>query len=81
MIYEILNDEGRVINRIVAEPDFVEKHYPGKHRDITPEPEPFVEPAPIIDPVADLKAQVAELITKLADQDLKMEKILAAVKK
>jgi len=40
MIYEILDDKGKVINRIVADLDFVEKHYPGHYRDVTPPPAP-----------------------------------------
>jgi hypothetical protein len=38
MIYEILNSEGQVLNRIVADLDFVVKHYEF-YREI-PEPEP-----------------------------------------
>lgn len=32
MIYEILNDAGNVVNRIVAEAEFVESVYPGRYR-------------------------------------------------
>lgn len=32
MIYEILNEAGEVINRIVAEQWFVDKYYPEHHR-------------------------------------------------
>jgi len=32
MRYEILDDEGKVINTIVADPSFVEANYPGKYR-------------------------------------------------
>lgn len=34
MIYEILNDNGEVVNTIVAELDFVELVYPGKYREV-----------------------------------------------
>lgn len=53
MIYEILNDAGEVINRILAEEDFVEKKYPGHYRLVGPEPPP---PTPYVPPI----------ITKLA---------------
>jgi len=36
MIFEILDKNDKVINTIVAEPDFVEKNYKGLYRDITP---------------------------------------------
>lgn len=47
-IYEILNEQNEVINRIVAEQWFVDKYYPGQYRleEDTPEVEP--EPSPII---------------------------------
>ena len=32
MIYEILNDDGEVINRIVADQWFVDKYYPDRYR-------------------------------------------------
>ena len=38
MIYEILNDAGEVINTIVSDETFVEKHYPGNYRLVGPEP-------------------------------------------
>lgn len=41
-MYEILNDEGAVINRIVADEAFVQAHYPGHYR-LVPEP-PVVIP-------------------------------------
>ena len=31
-IYEVLNDKGEVINRIVAKEWFVKEFYPGRHR-------------------------------------------------
>lgn len=40
MVFEILNEAGEVINRIVAEQWFVDKYYPGRHRlEELPEPE------------------------------------------
>jgi len=44
MIYEILNDDGEVINTIIADESFVKTHYPGHYRLVGPEPEPYVEP-------------------------------------
>ena len=42
--YEILNDQGDVINTIVADQAFVEEAYPGHYR-LMPEPAPdFTEP-------------------------------------
>jgi hypothetical protein len=38
MIYEILDDKGKVINRINADLEFVTKNYPGKFKDVTPPP-------------------------------------------
>lgn len=32
MKYEILDDHGSVVNRIIADPDFVEQHYAGKYK-------------------------------------------------
>ncbi len=40
MIYEILNSAGEVINKIIADEDFVEKRYPGSYRLVGPEPPP-----------------------------------------
>lgn len=42
MIYEILDDNGNVINTINADEAFVEENYPGHYREV-----PFVQPAPI----------------------------------
>jgi hypothetical protein len=50
MIYEILDDAGAVINRIIADEAFVEANYPGHYRLVGPEPVPYV--APIITKVA-----------------------------
>ena len=48
MNYDILNDNGEVINTIVAEQWFVDKFYPGKYREhIEPEPEPDPDEEPI----------------------------------
>lgn len=44
MIYEILDDNGKVVNTILADESFVEKHYAGHYRLVGPEPEPYVEP-------------------------------------
>lgn len=37
MIYEILDDTGAVINRIVADEAFVQSEYPGKYRLVGPD--------------------------------------------
>ena len=62
MIYEILDKEGKVVNRIIAEPDFVEKHYKGMYKDITP--------APVVEeektPVKTLEEKVDELIATVS---------------
>ena len=39
MKHEILNDEGEVINIIVADRNFVETHYQGKYREFKEDPE------------------------------------------
>lgn len=38
MIYEILNEQGLPINRIVADYDFVNQVYPGRFREVKPQP-------------------------------------------
>lgn len=38
MRYEILDDEGQIINVIIADLDFVETHYPGRHREQPEDP-------------------------------------------
>ena len=72
MIYEILNDAGEVINTIVSDETFVEKHYPGNYRLVGPEPAP--PPPPPLPPI----------ITKLAFRfrltDAEYVGILAAAK-
>ena len=60
-IFEILNDKSKVINRIIAEPDFVESHYKGLYQDITPEPKLL----PAAAPVKTLEEKVDELIVKV----------------
>ena len=35
MRYEILDDDGNVINTIIARPDFVELNYPDHYREVT----------------------------------------------
>ena len=51
MIYEILNDNGEVINTILADEAFVEQNYPGHYRLVGPEPAP-PPPPPIITKLA-----------------------------
>jgi hypothetical protein len=38
MIYEILDKEGNVVNKIVADKEFVDEVYPGQYRLVGPEP-------------------------------------------
>ena len=38
MIFEILDKDNKVENRIIAELGFVEEHYKGLYRDVTPKP-------------------------------------------
>jgi len=40
MIYEILDDSGKVINTILADAAFVEQYYAGHYRLVGPEPTP-----------------------------------------
>lgn len=51
MIYEILDDAGGVINKILADEAFVEKNYPGHYRLVGPEPAP-PPPPPIVTKLA-----------------------------
>lgn len=44
MIYEILNDAGKVINTIIADEAFVEANYPKHYRLVGPEPVAYVAP-------------------------------------
>lgn len=44
MYYEILNKDGEVINRIVADQEFVDKYYPNQYQlEQEPEDEPPIE--------------------------------------
>ena len=60
MIYNILDDQGSVINTILASEDFVEANYPGHYVLVGPEPTP-PEPPPIITKVA--------MITRFTDPE------------
>lgn len=44
MIYEILDDNGEVINTIIADEAFVQAHYPSHYRLVGEEPRPYVPP-------------------------------------
>ena len=65
--FEILDEKGDVINRIVASDEFVEKHHPGKFKEIT-EPEVEVEQQitaedkinRILVDIAEIKAKIQE---------------------
>lgn len=69
MIYNILDDNGNVINTIIAEADFVEANYPGHYALVGPEPAPPAPP-PIITKIA--------MLTRLTDAEY--VGILAAAK-
>lgn len=49
MIYEILDDQGNVINTIVADKEFVDREYPGRYQQI---PDPVPPPTWVITKVA-----------------------------
>ena len=40
MIYSILDDDGNVINTILADEAFVEQHHPGRYQLVGPDPAP-----------------------------------------
>lgn len=45
MKYEILNEQGEVINTIIADATFVEQHYQDQYRELPEEPtQPVIEP-------------------------------------
>jgi hypothetical protein len=44
MIYEILDDNGKVVNTILADESFVEKYHANHYRLVGPEPKPYIEP-------------------------------------
>lgn len=46
--YEILDENSEIINRIVADQDFVDTHYSGQYRLVEDPPEVEPEPSPII---------------------------------
>lgn len=50
MIYEILDDNGKVVNRIIADQSFVEAYHEGHYRLIGSEQTPYI--APIITKLA-----------------------------
>lgn len=61
MIYEIFDNTGAVINRISADPDFVEANYPGHYLDVTPPPPPIAPEPNIVTKVA--------LLTRFTDDE------------
>jgi hypothetical protein len=60
MIYNILNDNGNVINTIVADPAFMEANYPGRYALVGPVPAP-APPPPVITKIA--------MLTRLTDAE------------
>lgn len=80
MTYQILNDEGTVINIINADESFVQAHYPGHYRDVTPEPPKQKEP--IISKVAFFKRFTAaeyKAFKNLVKEDGDAERFFDAV--
>ena len=65
-IYEILNLDGEVENRIVADADFVEEHYSGRYR-LLPDPEP-VQSISDIPTITRFQAKAALLNAGLLEQ-------------
>ena len=62
MRYEILNETGEVINRIVAGLDFVETHYPGRYRELA---DLIAQPAAVPQIVTPFQAKAALLLQGL----------------
>ena len=62
MKYEILNEQGDVINTIIADADFVEQHYQGQYREILEE---SAKPEP-----AKTKLTKLEYMNRFADTEL-----------
>lgn len=61
--YEILDSEGEVENRIIADAEFVEEHYAGRYR-LVPEPEPIT----LVQSVTRFQAKAALLNAGLLEQ-------------
>ena len=61
MRYDILDDKGKIINTIVAEPSFVEAKYPGKYREIEEAPV-VAHPVDPIDPLAEIKEKIDRIL-------------------
>jgi len=59
MIYEILDEKGMVVNRVVADSGFMEKNYPGRYRVVVEAA--MAEAAPAPDPFEGLLAKVEEV--------------------
>lgn len=64
MRYEILNATGEVINRIVADLDFVETHYPGRYRELA---DFTAQPTAVPQIVTPFQAKAALLLQGLLD--------------
>lgn len=62
-VYEIFDEHGQFENRIVADAEFVEAHYPGRYQ-LVDEPTPLIE----FPKVSRLQAKVALLNAGLLDQ-------------
>jgi len=59
MKYEILSEQGEVINTIVATPEFIEAQFPGAYREVYEQPTPT-------DPVA-LQAEIVQATQQRLD--------------
>ena len=67
MRYEILDEQGKVINTILADQAFVDAHHPGRHRLVVEAPPPVpvkqITGAAVIDALTD--AELADLLSKV----------------
>lgn len=53
--YEILNDQGDTVNRILADQAFVDEHYPDRYRLVEETPNTNPEPEPVVLTVLQLR--------------------------
>ncbi len=62
MIFQILDINDKIQNTIIAEPAFMEEHYKGLYRDITPKP---VQVTIVKDDMTKVKDALKSIATKL----------------
>jgi len=75
MIYEILDDKGDVVNRIIAEQAFVDEKYPGMYRDVTPAPELAAPVELAIDPLKAINDKLDQVIADISKMQTDVSKI------